>query len=482
MMLPAAILVALASLAVASTATGVARDSGLRVERVGAVVTTSGSRERPKGKTFQRIQGFGSSARAFTDPHLFEVDGRSPPPTTRAQQNAVLDALYVRLGLTRIRPVQPDTSAGPPPVGIEISNDNANPSVADPSRFNFAGRRLDDHATVVARAKARGVTAAWISPLNREAWMGVSPGTSDVAEYAEWLLAQVRRFRNRGARLDYLSVANEPSYSRNQMSGEFVRDVIKNLGPRLKAEGLLVPFVVPDDVRPSSAAAQASVVLDDPVARRYVGALATHLYGEPLESVAQMSSLAQRYNLPLWMSEFALDVMDQIRPRGAPAATPFDWALLMHELLARYDMSAIDYFWGYVGSKGASGSSLLRLVHDGTTYRGFTRTKVFYYVGQYSRFVRPGALRVAVASSNASVKATAYFRGGTRTVVAINPGSVPATTTLRAADLAGVRRLNRTRTSARENWARASPVRVRGTSVTVALPPQSVTTLTGTTR
>ena len=448
---------------------------------VAEVDAAPASRSTSTASAFQRIQGFGSSSRAFTDPHVFDVQGPAPRMTV-AQRGAVLDALYRELGLTRIRPVQPDTAPGPPPVGIEVANDNSNPSVTDPTRFNFGGRRLDDHAAVVAGAKARGASVAWISPLNRDAWMGVAPGTNDVAEYAEWLLAQVRRFRSRGARLDYLSVANEPSYSRNQMSGEFVRDVIKNLGPRLKAEGLLVPFVVPDDVRPSSAAAQASVVLADPVARRYVGALATHLYGEPLETVAAVRSLAQRYKLPLWMSEFALDVMDQIRPRGAPAATPLDWALLMHELLARYDVSAIDYFWGYIGSEGASGSSLLRLEHDGKTYRGFTRTKVFYYVGQYSRFVRPGARRVALTSSNSTVRATAYFRGGTRTIVAINPGAVAATTTFRTAQLAGVRRLNRTRTSGSENWARPSPVWVRGRSVTVTLPPQSVTTLTGTTR
>ena len=183
----------------------------------------------------------------MNDPHVFDVNGPAPA-MTRAQQDAVLNALYVELGLTRIRPIQPETAAGSPPFGIEVSNDNSSPTVTDPARFNFAGRRLDDHAAHVVRAKARGVTVAWMSPLNREPWMGVSAGTNDVGEYAEWLLAQVRRFRDRGARLAYISVANEPSYSRNSMSGAFIRDVIKTLGPRLRAEGLLAPFVVPDDL------------------------------------------------------------------------------------------------------------------------------------------------------------------------------------------------------------------------------------------
>lgn len=433
----------------------------------------------PKGTVFQTIGGFGSSSRVLNDPHVFNVQGAAPR-MSMGQQDALLDALYVELGLTRIRPVQPDTAAGPPPVGIEVANDNSDPSVTDLTRFTFAGRRLDDHAALVVRVKARGVKVAWISPLNREPWMGVAPGR-DVSEYAEWLLAQVRRFSKRGGRLDYLSIANEPSYSRNTMSGEFIRDVIKSLGPRLKAEGLLVPFVVPDDVRASAGAAKTAIVLADPVARRYVGALATHLYDEPLAKLAAMRSLAERYSLPLWMTEFAVGAMNSMRPSGSPTATPLEWALLMHDLLAKYDLSAIDYFWGYIGAEDADQGSLIKLEHDGTTYRGFTRTKVFYYFGQYSRFIRPGALRVEMASSNDSVRATAYYRGKTRTIVAINPGSVEATTTFRAADLAGVRQLSQTRTSQTENWAAPPAVSVTGTSVTVSLPPHSVTTLNGTT-
>ena len=436
------------------------------------------SARAPRGTAYQLISGFGTSSRVMNDPHVFDVNGPAPP-MTQAQQDAVLDALYVELGLTRIRPIQPETAAGSPPYGIEVSNDNASPTSTDRTRFEFAGRRLDDHAALVARAKARGVTVAWMSPLNREPWMGVSAGTSDVAEYAEWLLAQVRRFRDRGARLAYISVANEPSYSRNRMSGEFIRDVIKAVGPRLKAEGLLAPFVVPDDLNPTVAAAQAAIVLADPVARRYVGALATHLYGRSLDELAAMRSLARRYDLPLWMTESALGVVSTLRSRPAE---PLDWALLMHELLTTYDVSAIDYFWGYIGVRDADQSSLIQLEHDGKTYRGFRRTKVYYYFGQYSRFVRPGARRVAVTSSNRSIRASAYLRGTTRTIVAINPGSAVATTTLRAPDLSGVRRMTQTRTTSSENWGRRPGASVKGTTVTVTLPPRSVVTLTGVAR
>lgn len=430
----------------------------------------------PSGTVFQTIHGFGGSARVFDDPHVFEnfdpSTGRAATVLTEGQRNDVREALYRDLGLTRIRPVQPDTAVG---AGIEPSNDNGDPMVTNPAAFNFGWKNLDAHVPNAEAARQRGVHTVFLSPLNRESWMGASAAT-DVKEYAEWLLAMVRRFAAQGGRLTHLSLVNEPSWNRNTMSGAFIRDVIKELGPRLAAEGLLVPFVVPDDVRASDATAKATTILSDPGARKYVGALATHLYDQSTSNVAGLSALAKKYGLPLWMTEFSTQALSTA---GRPA-TPLEWAVLMHDLLAQYDVSAIDYMWGYFGQWDGAGTALITLNHDGSTYKGFTRNKPYYYFGQFSRFVRPGARRVAVSSSESSIKVTAYWRGAARTVVAINPGGSSVTTTLTAADLAGLNAMTPTRTSSSENWAEGAPVQVSGTSLTVTLPPGSVTTFVGT--
>ncbi|MEO5558394.1 MAG: hypothetical protein ABIO49_01610, partial [Dokdonella sp.] len=289
--------------------------------------------------TFQRMDGFGISSRVFDDPHLFNnfdpATGRALTVLTGAQQDAILDRLFVDLKLTRLRPASPDTAVG---AGIEPVNDNGDPYVTDFGGFNFAWKNLDAHADLMVRAQQRGATTFFLSPLSRESWMGTTT-QNDAAEYAEWLLAQVRRARDNGLVLPYLSVANEPSYSRNPMSGAFVRDVIKDLGPRLRAEGFATRFVVPDDVRASDAAAKTQIVLSDPVALSYVGALATHLYDEPVSNVAQMRALANQYQLPLWMTEFTVGAMGTA---GLPQDA-FSWAALMHDLIATYNVSAVDY-------------------------------------------------------------------------------------------------------------------------------------------
>jgi O-glycosyl hydrolase len=195
------------------------------------------------GVRYQTMDGFGTSVRVFDDPHVFEnfnpATGRAATVLTTAQQNEVLYRLYTELKLTRIRPASPDTGVG---TGIEPVNDNSNPDLTDLSKFNFDWKRLDAHADYIARARESGADTFFLSPLSRETWMGTNAqSASDVGEYSEWLLAQVRRSAERGVRLPYLSVANEPSYSRNPLSGEFMREVIKNLGPRLRAEGFRHP-------------------------------------------------------------------------------------------------------------------------------------------------------------------------------------------------------------------------------------------------
>jgi hypothetical protein len=206
-------------------------------------------------KTFQTIDGFGTSERVFDDPHVTNTfdpgTGRSAVLLTTAQQDAVLDKLYVDLGLTRVRPTIE--------FGIEPTNDNADPNTTDLTKFNFAWKRTDAHVDYVKRAMSRGVTTFFLSPINLEGWMGQTTPT-DAAELAEWSMAIIRRWRTLGVELPYYSVHNEPALSGSAgMSGAFIRDVIKIMGPKLAAEGFATKFVVPDDWGPDQASVSAQL-------------------------------------------------------------------------------------------------------------------------------------------------------------------------------------------------------------------------------
>lgn len=416
-------------------------------------------------KTFQTMDGFGSSERVFDDPHLTETfdpqTQRSAVILTRQQQDQLLNALYVDLGFTRVRPT---TDAG-----IEEVNDNSDPNDTDLSKFNFAWKRNDAHVDYVQRAAQRGVTTFFLSPVRVESWMGRTSAT-DVAEYVEWAMAQLRRWRQLGTDVPFYSVHNEPALS--HISGEFIRDVIKVMGPKLDAESMPTRFVITDDWGPQEAYERSVVILADPVARRYVGALASHIYTSG--DMTSLSALAKQYHLPLWMTEFY---------RGE-WRDPFQYAALMSDLITRYDVSAVDYMWGFFGA-WENYSQLVRVLYNdrrfadfdpaaGPAYRGYEFDKAYYTVGQFSRFVRPGSVRVEARSDDPSLKVAAFRSSENLAIVIVNDSDHDKRARFTLSGVITSTRTRTIRTTATENWGESAEPILLSTSV---IPMKSVSTV-----
>jgi hypothetical protein len=225
--------------------------------------------------------------RVFDDPHVFENfderTGRAKTVVPADERREIYDRLYRELRLTRVRPG--------PDGGIEVANDNGDPEVTDLSRFDFSWKLTDAHIDYVAEAMSRGAEVHFVSP-SVEDWMETESGSP--AEYAEWAMAMLRRWRDRGYEPPYYALLNEPGFFGRKetawqgdgpygFSGEYLRDAAKLLGAKLRSEGFATKLVIPDDINPSEAFERARVVLEDPGARRYVGAIATHLYGGPMD-------------------------------------------------------------------------------------------------------------------------------------------------------------------------------------------------------
>lgn len=404
---------------------------------------------------FQTVQGFGTTQRLFDDPHTTETfdprTGRASAAPPAGDQQKILDALYVDLGLTRVR-FHPE--------GLEVVNDNADPQSADLAGFNFSWKAADGHIAAVKSLLPRGVTTYYASPLALESWMT----ESNPDEYVEWAMVMLRHWREQGLEMPYFSLMNEPSYYQGlkSWSGSWLRDVAKKLGARLRAERFATKLVVPDDISPVAAYPRLQTILADPDARQYVGAVAYHLYARGSED--GIAQLAKRYDIPVWMTEYS---------------TPGDWrawADVMHELLAVHDVSAIDYMWGYLGEW--DGSQLVRLNVTGGSYRGFAINRQYYVMGQYSRFVRPGAVRIAATSSDISVKVVAFLDGAKPVVVATNTGSRDHTVRfeLGSAGSCGTS-IEPVRTSDTESWKPLAPIVLDQHRFAAAVPAGSVTTL-----
>lgn len=138
------------------------------------------------------------------------------------------------------------------------------------------GVRRRSHRSAAARSRAQ-VTTWWLSPGTLEQWMG--EGSAE--EYVEWTMAVLRHWRAAGAEPPFHSIINEPTHPRANVSGAFIHDVVKLLGPRLKAENFATKLVISDDIHPYHAVTSSKPTLEDPETRQYVAALAFHLYDHP---------------------------------------------------------------------------------------------------------------------------------------------------------------------------------------------------------
>ena len=411
------------------------------------------------------IEGFGTTQRLFDDPHVTDT---FDPQTKRAavvvppaEQAKILAALYTELGLTRVRYNQRDSAPeGSGPVGIEPVNDNADPELIDLSKFDFSWKLNDGHIELVKRQLPYGVTTYFASALTLESFMT----ESNPQEYVEWAMAILRRWRDQGLEMPFYSIINEPGYPRSGIwSGQWLRDATKLLGAKLRAESFRTKIVIPDDVSPAEAYKRASVVLADPDARQYVGAIAYHLYDDRSDR-DRLKALGETYGIPIWMTEYAL-------------AAPLEWADLMHEQIVEYGTTALDMQWGFFGQYEPRESHLVTINHSGNTYTGFTRTKTFYTMGQFSRFVKPGASRVGVAESVNGLRASAFQKDGEVVIVAIadaDAGTRTVTFEIQGSSCSGA--VDGMRTSAAENGVPLAQVSVASNRFQATLPGGSVST------
>jgi len=393
--------------------------------------------------------------RLFSDPHV--IFQPNPLRISESAKGQILDSLYSGIGLTRVR-VSIEAR------GIEPVNDNADPAVTDLSKFNFAGRNSDDFVPAVADIRRRTPLMWWASPGGIETWMNAG----NPEEHVEWAMALHRRWRSQGMEFPFYSIINEPSYvaSGGPWSGEYLRDVVKLLGRKLRAEGFATKIVIADDLSASQALDVARVILADPEARGYVGAVAFHIYGLGLAGAEDLKALAKQHGIQLWMSEYSME-------------TAFQWVEMVHSLLTTYDVSAVDYMWGFFGEE--DGSHLISVLHSGGDYLGFKLQPQFHVFGNYTKYVRPGAVRVRVSPASEDIKVSAFTQNGRLTIVAINSGYTSSTTVrFDVAGLASNRDFAAVRTrpenGGTERLSPLAPLEVRSNSITATLPARSVST------
>jgi glucuronoarabinoxylan endo-1,4-beta-xylanase len=296
-------------------------------------------------------------------------------------------------------------------------------------------------------------------------------------QYANYIVNLINTYQNspNNVPIAYLDVQNEPTLSAGDVpggvgtciwgSGTQFQDFIQNyLGPALSAAGLHPAVMLASNSQWFSPD-YTTACLSNSSCAQYVGIAAGH--GYPYPAGASAYSLGATGGKHLWLSETS-----DASSWDPSITSALGMALNMHQFLTSANVSAYEWWeLAYVSSQG----------NYGLTDQLYNPAKRLYVTGNWSKFVRPGWVRVDANASPASGISVSAFKNpstGAFAIVAINQNGSAKSMKF---SMNGFTASSITPwiTSASYNLTAQGAVSA-GSSFTYNLPAQSVTTFVGT--
>jgi glucuronoarabinoxylan endo-1,4-beta-xylanase len=428
-------------------------------------------------RSAQQIDGFGASA-AF---HMAQNLRNFPEP----QRTQVLDLLFSRIkgaGLSIVRNYVGDGGSWGSPVNGPA------PSIAPQEGvWNWTGD--EEELWIMREAGARGCTRYMSTVWSPPAWMkdnnnviGGRLRRDKYRAFAEYLSMYVRGYKeHHGIEIYAISPANEPDvtvkYSSCYWSGQEFHDFLKELIPVFNRDKITAKLLLGEHSAWTEDPVLAS--LEDPETAPRVDIVGAHAYGRysrvnfaPVSVRAGDFIKAMELKKTIWQTEVA-----NLGPNVNTARDAVYWAKVLHTHVAENRVSGWLSWW--LIAPGRSGGTLIHLDLEKKT---FTVDKRLFAMGNYSRFVRPGYVRVPIDAETApGVLVSAYKDESSRqlVIVAINENEGAQELELRLAG-AGASSVAPCRTSATEDLAPLPEIAVTDNTLKTALTPESVTSFVAT--
>ncbi len=243
----------------------------------------------------------------------------------------------------------------------------------------------------------------------------------DFDALALYYLRYLEEYEKHGISIDFVSLFNEPGIY-TKIPADKIRDLLRgHVGPLLEKSGVRTRIQPSEFNTRERAFKNYPVILDDPAARKYAGAMAYH--GYEFKDFDKLKELHHRYpDLKLWMTEvdhsYNTDTpRTAVLPRKDYEDGDFWGNQIMNDLES--GTSAWIYWNMILDEKG--GPWLVSPVHrddDGNQQhpvviidrrtKQVTYTGLYYYLAHFSKFVRPGAVRIAASGSAGGVRCVAF--------------------------------------------------------------------------
>ena len=370
---------------------------------------------------FQRIQGFGASIMEAGLMVLNSLPADKQEDVLRAlfdpQAGAGYTAMKTPLGGTDFQ------SAGPWFTYDDITDDVELRQFSVDRDFGPNGV-----GTYILRGRKYGDFALQAPIDYPPDWMlyNVNTHQSVQAKYypvlAKYFIKYLEEYKKRGIVVDYLSLFNEPEEVYTKISYPEINVLIRDfVGPALQRSGLTTKLMMSEAVERIVAYDRYHEVLDDPATRKFISAVAYH--GYDFKNYDKIAELEKKYSeLPFWMDELCYAYEAGYPTNKMLPIYEFDdgdnWGnIIFNDLEA--GTSAWLYWNAILDENG--GPWAISPVHGNPEHNAqhpvviinkntheITYTGTYYYLAHFSKFVRPGAVRVGTTGEAKSVRVMAF--------------------------------------------------------------------------
>jgi glucosylceramidase len=381
--------------------------------------------------TYQTIDGFGY---CLTGGSAQVINLMSD-----AQKNDLLtdlfttDGTHIGVSYLRISIGASDLSA------FDYTYDEVTPGQTDPDLKSFS---IDQEKTdlipilkkIIAINPAIKILATpWTAPtwmksatVGANGFTGGSLNTAYYDAYAKYFVKYIQAMKAQGINIDAVTPQNEPLNAYNNpamtmQSNEEANFVKNNLGPQFKAAGITTKIIVYD--HNADHPEYATDIYKDAAANPYIDGAAFHLYAGNISAVSTVHDAYPAKNLYF---------TEQYTPATGGFGGDLSWHVTNLIVGATRNWCrnvlewnlATDPSYGPHTTGGCDGCKGALTINSATSV---TRNVSYYIIAHASKFVRPGAVRIA--SDYLSTLPNVAFKNtdGSTVLIVLNSGTAQQT-------------------------------------------------------
>lgn len=369
------------------------------------------------GTTYQTMDGFGYT---LTEGSAEVISGMAA-----TQQNQLLNDLY-----------NPNTGLNASVIRISIaasdlsnSSYSYNETSGDTNMNNFSlnGPDLTYLIPIIKKIQLinpniKILATPWSAPRwmkTNGSWVGGSLQTQYYAAYARYFVKYIAAMQVQGIPIWGITPQNEPENPNNEPSmlmnsTEQKNFINQQLGPQLAAAGYGGVKIIAFDHNCDNTAYPIDVLNNS----SYVDGAAFHLY---LGNISAMSTVRNATNKNVYFTE-------QYTGSGGSFSGDFGWHMQNVVIGSTNNWSKTVLEWNAANNSslgprtpGGCNTCLGAITVNNST--NYTKNVAYYIIGQISKYVKPGAVRIGSSSTNGSILSVGFKNpDGSTALVIYNSG------------------------------------------------------------